>query len=400
MNEVNLPVELVHHIVNYLLDGRSSIWRDLSLISRRFRVVCQAILFEKLVFKRKYTRETLPGRKFLSIVQGNPRIASYVREIRILDSDVRGLGVERMWMSMDDKFGMALGLIPRDNVRKFALQNVSTWECLPLATRAAIASLCSSSNLASLHIVCAPMQLLQLCGPSLEHLRLENPCVIGEESLSALGYCKRGGQAPPLSLKTLQLSSCDSEGLFAMVSVLLDPLKVNLGGLQRLCIDVRSIDMQDRGSINLSSFEGLRAFSFWSKPKGGGPLSEFVELLGTVPKSAPVERIHFHNTLGYVATRHFNLGLDNNPNKGWANSFDSFVAENLSTVWKLKKVKLEFYVLWELDVRKELFPKLGDAGILELNVKRGPETICFQFSLVFQLKWGDDNYEPGSTAIL
>ncbi|KAJ3495859.1 hypothetical protein NMY22_g19884 [Coprinellus aureogranulatus] len=177
-----LPLELILLLIPILGSERDEeSLKNFSLTSSVFRIPCHKALFShiRLVpsLSQKAGRYT-PGERLLDLLSSSPAIASYVRYVTISDYD-------HPWLQTDMALGQALDNIDSSQIEGFVLQSdwlVNRWDSLPVSTRTAIIKICRSPFLKELSLWHVPLELVNVCGPSLKYLRIYD-CGLGPQEM-------------------------------------------------------------------------------------------------------------------------------------------------------------------------------------------------------------------------
>lgn len=144
-----IPYDIILDIIDSLQNDPKSLIQS-SLASRRFRIPCHKQLFYSVSIPFLYPRRGMERLKhFLRLLANNPEIATYVRELHIVDNDE------------DTGWATKTNILPRllqklRNLHSFSLvfrhMNHVSWTSLNPALRSALAHLFQSNVLKSLNL--------------------------------------------------------------------------------------------------------------------------------------------------------------------------------------------------------------------------------------------------------
>ncbi|KAJ3550800.1 hypothetical protein NMY22_g209 [Coprinellus aureogranulatus] len=178
-----LPLELILLLIPILGNSErdEDSLKNFSLTSSVFRIPCHQVLFSHIrllpSLSQKAGKCTL-GERLLDLLSSSPAIASYVRRVTISDYD-------HPWLQTDMALGQALDKIDLSQIEGFVFQGDwlrSHWDALPVTTRTVIIKICRSPSLQELSLGHVPFELVNVCGPSLKHLRIYDCGIESEEA--------------------------------------------------------------------------------------------------------------------------------------------------------------------------------------------------------------------------
>ncbi|TFK18898.1 hypothetical protein FA15DRAFT_233718 [Coprinopsis marcescibilis] len=389
--KLQLPTELIHRIINYLSMDEESL-RTASLTSHRFRDICQQLLFSGLHLQRPWSSDpesNLPGTKLLSLLQGSPRIAGYIREVS-MDGGYTD-DEEESWMALDMCLSPALGLIPTNNIKRLAVLHVR-WEDLPSALQQAISAFFQSSSLVSLDISEVPLQLLDLCGPSLNQL---HTYTLTDHKEACSPPATNSTPTSGFDLHTLTLRSSTAGPPRPEISYLLDDSsKARITSLRKLrlmfsdkthyhaaqalisaaastlqsILVAQSISRDDDTLMDLSGLLKLQRVSTRGLvTELDHPSIAMAKLIGPLSASIPLE--HIHICACYRSTPTWN-------SEPWL-SLDSLITDNHKHQFQTLKV-VEIEIVSSHGVGEELVARVEDAltyikgaGLLNIRLNTG-----------------------------
>lgn len=238
----DLPQELLLKILEYIGDDRTTA-RNLSLVASTFAGACQKHLFTTVTIRPPIQpsvsappRTSVPRAEALSCISAHPTLRAYVQAIAILDEYT---GPFKSWLK-DPDLGRALRLLSEaTTITRFTFSRHVGDPALEYAISedlmTAVTNLCRSPTLQSISLLNnAPLRLLELCGPSVQ-------CVVLEEEKDFSKPSEPFERLVPLALTSLRLGR--RTPLAAVADWFLDESRlIQLGELQRLSVCLARLD--------------------------------------------------------------------------------------------------------------------------------------------------------------
>ncbi|KAH6906489.1 hypothetical protein BKA70DRAFT_1429171 [Coprinopsis sp. MPI-PUGE-AT-0042] len=238
----DLPQELLLKILEFIGDDRTTV-RNLSLVASTFTSACQKHLFTTVTIRPPILpsvgappRNAVPRAEALSCISAHTTLRTYVQAIAIQDEYT---GTFKSWLK-DPELGLAMKqLSEATTITNFTFSRHVADPALDYAISddlmSAITNFCRSPTLRSISLLNnAPLCLLDLCGPSLQHLTLEDEKDFSKPTQSF-------DRIAPLPLASLRLGR--RTPLATISDWCLDQDKVvQLGDLQRLSVNLARLD--------------------------------------------------------------------------------------------------------------------------------------------------------------
>ncbi|KAJ3550801.1 hypothetical protein NMY22_g208 [Coprinellus aureogranulatus] len=174
-----LPFELILLIIATICkETEEEYLKNFSLTSSAFRIPCQKILFSHIRLALGADDplgwSLSPGERLLDLFSSSPAASSYVKKLTITDWCEPWMN----WLRYDSSLGEALDRINLSNLEEVVLELTREWHEIPDFNRRAIVRLCQSPVLLRLTLGNAPVELVQVCGPSLKYLKVHD-CDVG-----------------------------------------------------------------------------------------------------------------------------------------------------------------------------------------------------------------------------
>jgi hypothetical protein len=256
----DLPQELLLKILESVGDDTTTV-RNLALVASTFAGACQKHIFTTVTIRPPIQpfvvsappRTAVRRAEALACIAAHPTLRNHVQAIAILDEYT---GPFKSWLKDPDLGRSIRQLSEATTITRFTFRRHVADPALEYAISddlmIAISNFCRSPTLQSISLLNnAPLHLLDLCGPSLRHLVLEEEKDFSKSAQSS-------ERLLPLTLASLRL--CRRTPLAAIADWLLDESRlIQLGELHRLSVNLARLDESPQLTRLLASCPAIEA---------------------------------------------------------------------------------------------------------------------------------------------